>query len=271
MEQTEITKFWREPQMEFLRATYINHSFAKHTHDEYAIGVVEQGADIFDYGHTRVEAWAGSIIALNPGEVHNGQAATEEGWSYRMIYPDPAVLQQAATELAGRPTGLPFFPNGIIHDPALARQLLDLHRFFEEGGQSRLDRDSRLLLTLTKLVNRHAETRRELVLPEHGAETRALQQARDYLHSNYAEDVSLQELAELTSLSQFHLLRLFRREFGLPPHSYLTQVRLSRAKTLLGAGHSISQVAADTGFVDQSHLTRAFKRFLGVTPGQYTR
>lgn len=269
MEQTEKIKFWREPQLEFLRATYFTQNFARHTHDEYAIGVVEHGADVFDCGHKRVAAVQGSIIALNPGQVHNGQAATEQGWSYRMFYPDPALLQQAASQLAGRHLDFPIFPDPVIQDPALARQLLDLHHFFEAGGQTSLERESRMLWTLTNLISRHAETRREIILPEHGSEARAVGLAREYLHSNYTEDVSLQELSELTNLSQFHLLRLFRREFGLPPHSYLTQLRLSRVKTLLGTGLPISQVAADTGFVDQSHLTRTFKRFLGVTPGQY--
>ena len=269
MEQTETTKFWREPQLEFLRATFITHSFAKHTHDEYAIGVIERGAETFLAGRKWQTAPAGSIVVLNPGIVHNGQAATEHGWSYRMIYPDPAVLQQAASQLDERHTDLPSFHKPIIQDPWLARQLADLHHFFEEGQQTTLERDSRLLWTLAHLISRHAETGRGFRLPEPGVEYRAVEQARDYLHTNYAEDVSLQTLSELTNLSQFHLLRLFRREFGLPPHSYLTQVRLTHVKTLLGAGLPISQVAAATGFVDQSHLTRSFKRFLGITPGQY--
>jgi AraC-like DNA-binding protein len=92
---------------------------------------------------------------------------------------------------------------------------------------------------------------------------------REYLEAQYTENISLDAIARIANLSPFYLIRTFRKCTGLPPHEYLTQIRIARAKTLLAQGNAISQVADNTGFADQSHLTRYFKRIVGVTPGQY--
>jgi AraC-like DNA-binding protein len=96
-----------------------------------------------------------------------------------------------------------------------------------------------------------------------------VKRVREHLTESYAENVSLRQLARLVQLSPFHLSRVFCQQVGMPPHAYQTQVRVARAKTLIRQGHSISQVATLTGFADQSHLTRHFKRLVLLTPGQY--
>jgi transcriptional regulator GlxA family with amidase domain len=122
---------------------------------------------------------------------------------------------------------------------------------------------------LALLVRRHAEDR--LPLAQSGLAHNALRQAQDYLRAHFAEDISLEALAKLVYLSPFHLSRLFREQLGLPPHTYLNQIRVNRAKTLLNAGLSPAEVAHAVGFADQSHLSKAFKRVVGVPPGQYRK
>jgi AraC-like DNA-binding protein len=96
-------------------------------------------------------------------------------------------------------------------------------------------------------------------------------QARELLNSRLADPPSLDELAAVTGLSPFTLLRAFRAETGMPPHAYLNQVRVRRARRLLDGGLAPAEVAAHTGFADQAHLTRHFKRVVGVPPGAYQR
>ncbi len=88
---------------------------------------------------------------------------------------------------------------------------------------------------------------------------------------NYADNVSMERLAQIANLSPFHLNRVFCSELGMPPHAFQTQVRIIKAKELLHRGWSISRVASVAGFADQSHLTRHFKRLIGVTPGEYRK
>lgn len=265
----ERVKFWQAQDvgsLELLRATYVTHTFARHVHEGFAIGVIEAGAETFYYRGGMHVAPAGSIVLINPGEIHTGQAATESGWRYRMLYPKAALLQQAASEAAGRPCGIPYFPTPVVEDRELAGLIRNLHLTLEQSVSS-LQRQSYFLTTLAQLILRHADDRPALS-PVAAAPDMA-QQVRAYLEAHYSENVSLDELSRLTCLSPFHLTRVFRQAAGLPPHAYLTHLRIIQAKKFLSLGWPVARVAAETGFADQSHLTRHFKRIVGVTPGQY--
>lgn len=120
------------------------------------------------------------------------------------------------------------------------------------------------------LIDRHGDGHHSPPGRQPKADPLVVQQALDYLETHYAAAITLDDLAAQTHLSPYHLLRLFKATYGLPPHAYLTQLRVQRAKRLLLAGQPIAAVALDVGFVDQSHLTRHFKRIVGVPPGQYT-
>lgn len=256
--------------LELLRATYVTHSFSRHAHEGFAIGVVEAGAQAFRHRGTTETAPAGGIIIVNPGEAHTGRAATETGYTYRMLYPDSGLLRRAARELVGRDRGVPSFPDPVVRDRHLARLLGDLHVLLETSAP-RLERESRLLWTLARLIRRHADGVRSVSRLRAGRERHAVGKAREYVEAHHAENVSLQELSRVANLSPFHLLRVFHEEVGLPPHAYLAGVRVVRAKALLSAGEPVGRVAAETGFFDQSHLTKSFKRALGFTPGEYAR
>ncbi len=265
---SEKTKFWRAEDVgpvELLKATYITHSFSPHVHDGFAIGIIEDGAEGFYYRGANHVAPAGSIVLINPDEVHTGQAAAEAGWSYRMLYPEADLLQQAARQAFGR-RGLPYFPEAVVEDEFLSQLIRNLHTTLE-NSDSALERQSHFLTTLVQLIRRHAAERP--ALPPAATAPQAVARAQAYLESCYAENVSLAELAHIAGLSPFHLTRIFRQAVGLPPHAYLNQVRIRQARQLLLAGRPIAAVALDTGFADQSHLTRRFKRIVGVTPGQY--
>ncbi|MBD1910756.1 MULTISPECIES: AraC family ligand binding domain-containing protein [unclassified Leptolyngbya] len=267
----ESVKFWKDPllpQVELLRATYITHSFARHTHDGYALGVIERGQEGFQYRGASYVAPAGSIALIHPGEVHTGHAAEASGWTYRMFYPDASVLGEVANQLAGHPVTLPYFPNPVIHDPVLVRELSGVHQALEQGA-SQLEWESRLLWVLAQLIARYGSDR---PIPRSiSPDPQRMAQVRDYLATHLNESVSLDDLAAFAQMQPFRLLRTFRAQFGLPPHAYQNQLRLYYAKRLIAHGVPLVQVAIDSGFTDQSHLNRHFKRIFGVTPGQYQR
>jgi AraC-like DNA-binding protein len=266
----EQTKFWQAQdlgKLDLLRATYITHSFSRHVHQGYAIGVIERGAETFYYRGGNHTAPAGSIVVINPGEVHTGQAVNEKGWTYRMLYPNVALVQQAALQVSERWQTIPDFPQPVIWDQQLVSLIRHLHRILETSVDS-LERESSFISILAQLVTRHAENRYRPRSITH--EPQAIQQAREFIDAHHAENISLEQLAGLSALSPFHFVRLFREATGLPPHAYLTQVRIEKAKILLSQDWPIAQVGAEVGFVDQSHFTRRFKRIVGITPGQYS-
>ncbi|GAC1428993.1 MAG: AraC family transcriptional regulator [Acidobacteriaceae bacterium] len=267
----ESAKIWRAEDLgdlEMLHARYLTYSFAKHTHEGAAIGVIEDGAESFYYRGAIHTAPAGQIVVFNPNEPHTGQGANEHGWRFRMFYLDSRLLQRAAAEMAGKVCDIPFFATPIIQDVELAGMLRNLHKSLEAGG-SDIERQSKFIWTFAHLARRHADSSpSERAV---GSEKAVVKLVREYLEDHFADNVSLDQIAVLSGLSSYHLIRVFRSEVGLPPHAYLEQVRINRARQLLRAGNSIAEVAYTTGFTDQSHFSRHFKKMTGVTPGQYQR
>jgi AraC-like DNA-binding protein len=267
----EYVKFWCDRELgalELLRATYITHAFPPHAHEGFAIGIIEGGGQDFTYQRTHhLVMPAGTVAVINPGVVHTGRAATDAGWTYRMLYPAAAILQRVASAISGRSRDVPFFPTPVIHDDVLVQRIQLLHATLEDPTTTRLERESRLWWVLAQLIVRHADTAHEprSIAPEPAY----VAQIRAFLHEHVAEPITLEQLAQQVHLSPFHLLRVFRAAVGLPPHAYLIQLRVERAKKLLLAGLPIADIAVQTGFTDQSHLSRHFKRMVGVPPGQY--
>jgi len=269
LQDGESTKIWRADDigdMELLHARYINYSFARHTHEGAAIGTIEEGAESFYYRGAIHTATPGQIIVFNPNEVHTGQGADSRGWRFRMFYLDASLLRRASAEFSGQRRDIPFFAQPIIDDPELAMMLRGLHTSLEVNG-SALERQTKFICTFARLAQRYADDRsaeRSL-----GNEKAVVKTIRRYLENNYTENVSLDALATLSGLSSYHLIRIFRAEIGLPPHAYLEQIRINRSREFLRSGTPIAEVASLTGFTDQSHFSRHFKKMTGVTPGQY--
>ncbi len=271
--RTEQAHFWHAAALhtsfDALNATYITHTFAKHTHEGYAIALIERGHEAFYYRGQVHVATVGEIIVINPGENHTGNAIHDQGWTYRVIYPGTDLLVRVAQQACGWTGQVPFFGGPIFRDVEVFERLHQAHQALE-NSPSALERESRLISGLALLIGRHADHHIRYA-PRLSPDDRHLQQAQDYLEQHYAEDVSLERLAQLVHLSPYHLSRLFHARLGLPPHAYLNQVRVRHARRLLAQRLPIAEIALAVGFADQSHLTKAFKRIVGVSPGQYSR
>jgi AraC-like DNA-binding protein len=268
---TGTVRFWHAGDLgdvDLLHAEASHHSYARHAHEGYALGVVEAGGHAFA---ARGETWnaaPGDVIVVNPEDPHDGRPWGETGYSYRMLYVEPALLAGALADLTKASSRPPLFRCPVVHDPEMAGQILRLHRALETAPEL-LERESRFLAALAGLVTRHADGRKLPV--SHAIHHRIVRRAQDYLAADVALNVSLTDLAGAVGVSRFHLLRVFHREIGLPPHAWRMQLRLRHAKRLLREGERPAAVAAALGFVDQSHLTKRFLGAFGVTPGRYQR
>ena len=264
-------KFWRVQglrNLELQRAAQEGHSFPKRLHEGFEISVIERGAERLLYRGSSYIAPAGSVVVINPGEVHAACSADQSGWSYRSFYPTAADVRDAASSAAGRILPPPSFSLPVIQDKHVCRILRRLHTLLESPN-SALAQESYSIWVASQLVTRHADNRS--VPMRVGKEPRAVKLAQEFIRAHASENVTLAQLTGETGLSSFHLVRVFTAHVGLPPHAYLNQVRVNRARKLLANGREIARVASETGFVDQSHLARHFKRLLGITPGQYAR
>ncbi len=268
--EADSVRFWREKRfddLECLKARFYRHAYAPHAHDTFALGVIVGGAEAFTYRGARHVAPAGSLVAVNPDELHDG-APAGEGFAYRMLYPSVALVQDIADELDDRPAGFPAFREAVMHDPEAAARLSAAHALMEAGAP-KLAIDEAFTTALSLMVRRHSvnEPRGRRL----GQEPGPIRRARRLIDDLYMQDLTLDGLAGLAGLSRYHFLRAFRREVGVTPHAYLTGRRIAAAKLFLAGEEPLSEVALACGFYDQSHFSRAFKGCTGLTPGQYRR
>ena len=252
-----------EPGVDLLSARFVTHRYNRHAHATYTVALIESGVEEFDHAGSLLRAGRGQVAFLNPEVVHTGRAGVPEGWRYLVIYPAVDVMREVAAEL-GATGGTPFFPDTVVDDPAAARLLRSLHASAARGDA--LASSSALRTALAAILGRHAAAPgsvRDRSAPP------SVRTARALLHERLTEPPTLEELAETVGCGPFTLLRAFRSAYGLPPHAYLTNLRVQRARAMLDDGLRPADVAARVGFTDQSHLNRHFKRIVGVPPGAY--
>jgi AraC-like DNA-binding protein len=258
---TERARFLRLPGragLEALHATFVRHRYALHTHETFTIALVERGAASFELDGHRHVAPAGSTFVIPPHRPHTGESATPGGYTYKVLYIDP---EQAAGELDAPCRRHPSPAAVVIESAHIAARLARLHRLLARAAAG-LEYGETLTASLASL--RPLITAHPARIPRN--RHTAVRRARAYLDDHFTERVSLEELAGEVSLSTYHLARIFRAEVGMPPSAYQRQLRIKMAREELREGVPAARVAADCGFSDQAHLTRQFKRVVGVPP-----
>lgn len=262
-------QFWREPRhdgMECLKATFRQHRYAPHSHETYVVGVIVAGCEAFHIRGERQYARAGQVCFVNPGEVHDGEPAFDQ-YAYRMSYPSTDLMRAMAEEVFDRPLlAAPSFRQPLEDDPDLWSMFLQAHSSMERAGGA-LERDERLLRVIGVMLQRYADISHPVA--QAGRAVKPMENVKAYIDAHYTDDLGLDELAQVAGLSRHYLIGTFKQTVGLTPHAYLIDRRVRAACDALRSGLAPADVAASCGFFDQSHLTRAFKARLGVTPGAY--
>jgi AraC-like DNA-binding protein len=251
------------PGLERLEARFHGHAYDPHRHETYAIGITRDGAQGFRYRGTARVSRAGQIMVLHPDEPHDGHAAVPDGFSYRMIYVDPALIGKALDQEGVRT--LPFVAEAVSRDRVMAALIQEAFADFP-GTLDPLAGDALLAGVADVLARRGRSARGRTATPQ-----RALLRVRDFLDAEFARPIDSADLERVADLDRFSLARAFRRSFGTAPHRYLIARRVSEARGLIAAGTPLAEVAAACGFVDQSHLNRHLKAHFGMTPGRYAR
>ncbi|WP_052849562.1 helix-turn-helix transcriptional regulator [Streptomyces avicenniae] len=244
---------------EVLHARMTGHVYPMHTHDTWTLLVVDAGAVRYDLSRHEHGALGRGVTLLPPHVPHNGQAATPRGFRKRVLYLEPTELGE---ELIG-----PSVDRPVLRDPA-ARRLTDrLHAVLSAPGHDRLEAESLLALVGERLRGHLGAP--PVAAPPPTRDAGLAGALRDLLDGRVAEGVTLREAATLLHAHPTSLVRAFGREFGMPPHRYLTARRVDLARRLLLDGTGPAEAAVTAGFHDQPHLTRHFRRLLGTTPGRY--
>ncbi|MFE6774702.1 AraC family transcriptional regulator [Streptomyces sp. NPDC057702] len=269
MSERERARHWQYadlPGVDLLSARYIRHAFPQHAHDGYVIGAITGGIEEMRLAGGVQRVGPGGVVMINPDVAHTARAGVPEGWTYHVLYPDADTVGEIAAEVSTSP-GATWFRETVVHDPEGMRLVMAVHRAAERGNA--LAADTLLREAVARLLRGHGGA-----LPartQRGAGARTAARAREILQARMSAPPSLASLAAELGTGPFALLRAFRTAYGMPPHTWLTDARVRRARRLLEAGTPPAEAATLVGFTDQPHLSRHFTRIVGVPPGAYRR
>lgn len=265
---SNLVRYWSHPAaagVDLMRARFRRHEFRRHSHETFAIGLIEVGPEDLGFGTGSDVVASGGLVLINPGEVHTGRAAADNEWSYRVFYPDVDLMTALARELTVG--GPPAFREQIVYDRQMFANLRAAHQAADTCDD--LTSSSLLQATFGRLLSRYGEpVRRRLAA---SASCGYVDRATAVLLDRMTSPPSLDELAALVGTGKFALLRAFLKVHGMPPYEYLSQLRVRRVQRMLESGAGLADVAAAVGFTDQSHMSRRFREVIGMPPGAYRR
>ncbi|BES73118.1 AraC family transcriptional regulator [Marinobacter nanhaiticus D15-8W] len=243
---------------ERMEAFFSGYGFSPHRHDTYALGITLHGVHSFSYQKSMRHSMPGNAVIIHPDELHDGEAGTDEGFHYKILYIPPELIQQI---LGGKP--LPFIPGGISSDQRIVSAISNMLTNLECQLDS-LEEDDGIFDIAQALNDVAGNKKQRKKLNYKAAET-----ARQFLLDASNEVVTMDRLEQISETDRWSLSRDFRALFGTSPYRYLTLRRLDRAKNLINAGMTLADVAAACGFTDQSHMTRHFSKAYGLPPGKW--
>ncbi len=249
-----------------LNARMHDFSYSRHAHEEFSFGVTLSGRQDFCCEGRFYSSAPGNTIVFNPGDVHDGHPGTDDSLLYRMVYIHPEQILPLL-EAAGMRHAADFrCSETLLKDSLLRNRLLQLANMTEQGAIEGLAHEQQLFAVAERLAQLH---RNFEPVQRNSHIDRLLLKAREFIHENMQQELSLEQISEQAAMSKYHFLRLFRQQFGMTPHQYVLNSRLNKAREELAAGKPLQDVVYASGFSDLSHLNRRFKPVFGMTPHQY--
>jgi AraC-like DNA-binding protein len=260
--------FWRDPALPFVEARHVTDGrdlhYGRHWHETHSVGVITGGRSTYVNGAHAEVVEQGAVVVINPGDVHGCNPVDDAPWSYVMFYFDPVWLGQVQARLRGLadPAFRPY-AQAALRAPHLVDAGVRLFAVLTDPGHTAAKREAAAIAFVAGLDA-------ELVpgMPPETV-TPKVERVAHYIDAHFADALPLQDLCEAANLSGSYLIRAFKKRYGVAPHEYQTNRRIQYAKARLRAGAPIAEVALDTGFADQAHFQRVFKRMTAATPGQY--
>lgn len=259
--------FWRStalPYAESRRSGNSSACYKTHSHPTLSLGSVDAGHSLFTSSHCRQELQAGDLILIPPHCAHACNPLPGAPWSYQMLYLESAWLQQ--TMYRCHLDASPMFQVPIlIRSPALYRQFCRTNALLFSAVPD-TDKQQALLHFLTRQL---PEAPVQPLCTSAGPLHPAVAQSLELLQKNVWQKLPLPQLADMIGVSRHHLIRLLHQQTGLTPHAWQLDMRINLARRQLRLGQTVSSLACDLGFTDQSHFHRTFLERVAATPGHY--
>jgi AraC-like DNA-binding protein len=262
-------RFWRDDALPFIEARAIADGrevcYTRHSHEHFSIGAITAGRSTYVHEHSQFEVNAGTVVLMNPGDVHACNPIDDAPWSYLMLYVETAWLSDLQHQLGfSDDRAFRRFASTHIADAVLFAGLQGLYEVLVDPQQDVLRRHSAAVEFFTDVQLRLNPARQ----PAREANFK-LERAAEFIREHCTQLLKLEDICEAAQLSPSYLIRAFKQHYGMTPHAFLVNRRIQFARDQLRNGKLIADVALEAGFADQAHFQRAFKQHLAATPGQY--
>ena len=261
--------FWRDAQLPFIEARSIHDGrkvcYSRHSHDVFSIGAITAGQSTYLHEKTTQTIAAGTVVVMNPGEVHACNPIDDQPWSYLMLYVNAQWLGALQRDCGVNNEGVfRGYPTTHSRDPLLFDGLLALHRQLVDSQLDTLAKQEAAVGFFTWVEQRLGGS----TLTPRRANPKVERVAR-YIDAHYLQPIRLEALCAVANLSEAYLIRAFEQHYHMTPHAWLVNRRIQHGQAQLRSGEPIADIAQQSGFADQAHFQRAFKKHLALTPGQY--
>ncbi|UVJ42093.1 AraC family transcriptional regulator [Pseudomonas sp. LS1212] len=267
--QDKVSQFWHDDSVPFIEARGVEDGrkfcYARHSHETFSIGAITAGCSTYHNGDARYEVAAGTVVLMNPGDVHACNPIADQPWSYRMLYVDTPWLTELQCKL-GIASDSRFRPFATTHttDPGLFAGLNALYEVLIDAQVEPVQKHNAAIAFFTQVLQSLTPAPSELQEPNH-----KLERAAAFIDEHCTDTLRLDDICRAADLSPSYLIRAFKQHYGMTPHGYLINRRIQFARNQLRQGRLIAEVALEAGFADQAHFQRAFKQYLAATPGHY--
>ncbi len=263
-QEIRTIKYDAELKVEAYHFQGIMQKFPNHFHEYYVIGFIEKGQRYLSCKNKEYTIEPGDLLLFNPHDNHACEQIDGKTLDYRCINIQPEIMSKALLEITGKEY-LPYFTSQVIFHSELVSLLRELHQMIMQEEKD-FRKEEIFFFLLEQLIEEYTEQEVPTGNLEQSTEAKAI---CEFLEKHYMENITLDDLCNLTGLSKYYLLRSFTKHKGISPYSYLETLRIDKAKKLLEQGILPIDVALQTGFTDQSHFSNFFKKFIGLTPKQY--
>ncbi len=265
----QAPRFWRDDALPFIEARAIADGrevcYSRHSHAHFSIGAITAGRSTYVHEQSSFEVAAGTVVLMNPGDVHACNPIDDQPWSYLMLYVETPWLTDLQHQL-GFSAELEFrrFSDTHLNDARLFRDLNALYAVLVDEQQDVLRKQSAAVEFFSDL-----QLCLNPIEPSLREPNFKLERAADFIRQHCTDLLSLDDICAAAELSPSYLIRAFKQHYGMTPHAFLVNQRIQFARECLRRGQLIADVALEAGFADQAHFQRAFKQHLAATPGQY--
>lgn len=259
--EVKTTKLSLFDGLELKEATFRKQVFPEHFHDAYSIGIIEHGIERLSITGKDIQAYANSIVIINPYDVHANSFFDNDSWKYRTMYISTEAMRYVQKQCGWPIKSNVYFLKQLINDQALFQQLMQFHAL---GGNN----ISALETILYSLISQYAISKPEedFVKNQPG-----LTDAVHFIDTNFSERLIVEDIARRWGMDKYKFIRAFRRQTGLTPNAYLLLQRINKAKQLIACDMPMTDVALETGFYDQSHFNHYFRKYIGISPLAYRK